>query len=113
MGFVMTLIELIGGLISLKNKIRLWDYRDRWLNYKGIICPLFSVIWTIVGALYYYIIAENIINALDWFNEIIVFSYILGIFTGLIIIDAFYSCKLYSKIKKYTKKIMLLLNINN
>ena len=104
MGFVMTLIELIGGLISLKNKIRLWDYRDRWLNYKGIICPLFSVIWTIVGALYYYIIAENIINALDWFSENITFSYILGIFTGLIIIDAFYSCKLYSKIKKYAKE---------
>lgn len=104
MGFVMTLIELIGGLISLKDKIRLWDYRDRWLNYKGIICPLFSVIWTIVGALYYYIIAENIINALDWFSENIAFSYILGIFTGLIIIDAFYSCKLYSKIKKYAKE---------
>ena len=104
MGFVMTLIELIGGLISLKNKIRLWDYRDRWLNYKGIICPLFSAIWTIVGALYYYIIAENIINALDWFSENIAFSYILGIFTGLIIIDAFYSCKLYSKIKKYAKE---------
>lgn len=104
MGFVMTLIELIGGLISLKNKTRLWDYRDRWLNYKGIICPLFSVIWTIVGALYYYIIVENIINALDWFSENIAFSYILGIFTGLIIIDAFYSCKLYSKIKKYAKE---------
>ena len=104
MGFVMTLIELIGGLISLKNKVRLWDYRDRWLNYKGIICPLFSVIWTIVGALYYYIIAENIINALDWFSENIAFSYILGIFTGVIIIDVFYSCKLYSKIKKYAKE---------
>ena len=104
MGFVMTLIELIGRLISLKNKIRLWDYRDRWLNYKGIICPLFSVIWTIVGALYYYIIAEDIINALGWFSENIAFSYILGIFTGLIIIDAFYSCKLYSKIKKYAKE---------
>lgn len=104
MSFVMTLIELIGRLISLKNKIRLWDYRDRWLNYKGIICPLFSVIWTIVGALYYYIIVENIINALDWFSENIAFSYILGILTGLIIIDAFYSCKLYSKIKKYAKE---------
>jgi len=104
MGFIMTLIELIGGLISLKNKVRLWDYRDRWLNYKGIICPLFSVIWTIVGALYYYIIAENIINALDWFSENIAFSYILGIFTGVIIIDVFYSCKLYSKIKKYAKE---------
>ena len=104
MGFIMTLIELIGGLISLKNKVRLWDYRDRWLNYKGIICPLFSAIWTIVGALYYYIIAENIINALDWFSENIAFSYILGIFTGVIIIDVFYSCKLYSKIKKYAKE---------
>ena len=31
-------------------------------------------------------------------------SYILGIFTGLIIIDAFYSFKLYSKIKKYAKE---------
>ncbi|MDY3800852.1 MAG: hypothetical protein SOZ95_02300 [Bacilli bacterium] len=32
------------------------------------------------------------------------FSYILGIFTVLIIIDEFYSCKLYSKIKKYAKE---------
>ena len=32
MGFVMTLIELIGGLISLKNKIKLWNYKDRWLK---------------------------------------------------------------------------------
>ena len=54
--------------------------------------------------MYYYIIVENIINALDWFSENIVFSYILGIFTGLIIIDSFYSCKLYSKIKKYAKE---------
>ena len=54
--------------------------------------------------MYYYIIAENIINALDWFSENIDFSYILGIFTGLIIIDEFYSCKLYSKIKKYAKE---------
>ena len=109
MVFVMTLIELIGGLISLKNKIRLWDYRDIWLNYKGIICPLFSVIWTIVGSLYYYIIAENIINSLDWFSENIAFPYILVIFTGLIIIDAFYSCKLYSKIKKYAKENNLII----
>ena len=72
----------------------------KWVNPGFFFGPLFSVIWTIVGAFYYYIIAENIINALDWFSENIAFSYILGIFTGLIIIDAFYSCKLYSKIKK-------------
>ena len=54
--------------------------------------------------MYYYIIAENIINSLDWFSENMDFSYILEIFTGLIIIDEFYSCKLYSKIKKYAKE---------
>ena len=41
MGVTMTIIELVGGLISLYNNVRLWDYSDRWLNYKGIICPLF------------------------------------------------------------------------
>ena len=103
MGLSMTLIELIGGLISLKNNVRLWDYRDRWLNYKGIICPLFTFIWTVVGAIYYYIIAPHIENALNWFSNNLLFSYVLGIFTGLIIIDFIYSQKLYVKIKKYAK----------
>ena len=55
MGLIMTLIELIGGWIGLKNNVKLWDYSDQWGNYKGIICPLFSAIWTAAGALYYYL----------------------------------------------------------
>ena len=39
-GIAMTLIELIAGLIFIRGmKIRLWDYSDRWGNFKGIICP--------------------------------------------------------------------------
>ncbi len=42
-------------------------------------------------------------HALDWFSKNLTFSYTLGIFTGVIVIDLFYSCKLYNKIKKFAK----------
>ena len=104
MGVLMTLIELIGGLIGIKNNVKLWDYSDRWGNYKGVICPLFSAIWTLAGALYYYILAPYVFHALDWFSENLAFSYTLGLFTGLIVIDFVYSAKLYIKIKDYAKE---------
>ena len=104
MGIIMTFIELIGGLIGIKNNIKLWDYSDRWCNYKGIICPLFSLIWTLIGALYYFFLASYVMSALDWFGNNLAFSYILGLFTGLILIDTVYSTKLYLKIRKYAKE---------
>jgi len=104
MGTIMTLIELIGGLAGLKNNVKLWDYSERWGNYKGVICPLFSAIWTIIGAIYYFILAPYIIQALDWFVNHLAFSYILGIFSGFIIIDTIYSSKIYLKIRKYAKE---------
>ena len=103
MGLCMTLLELVGGLIFLKAGVRLWDYRDRKFNYKGVICPTFTVIWTLVGALYYFFLATPVLNALEWFSNNLSFSYILGIFTGCIVIDFCYSSKLYLKIRKYAK----------
>ena len=101
MGSLMTLIEFIGGLIGLRNNVRLWDYSDRPGNYKGIICPLFSAIWTLMSALYYFFIASYIMRALDWFSENLAFSYTLGLFSGFIIIDFVYSTNLYNKIKTF------------
>lgn len=104
MGLLMTLIELIGGLIGLKNNVRLWDYSDRWGNYKGVICPLFSAIWTGVGALYYFLLAPYVMHALDWFSKNLAFSFTLGLFAGLIVVDFVYSSKLYLKIRKFAKE---------
>ena len=104
MGVVMTLIELIGGLFALKQKVRLWDYSDRWMNYKGIICPLYSAVWLLMGAIYYFFLYDPLMYAVNWFNENISFSYVIGIFTGFILIDFFYSTKLYIKIRKYAKE---------
>ena len=76
MGLCMTLLELIGGLIFLKAGVRLWDYRDRKFNFKGVICPTFTIIWTLAGALYYFFLATPVLNALEWFSNNLSFSYI-------------------------------------
>ena len=105
MGATMTLIELIGGLSFIDGKgPKLWDYSNEWGNYKGIICPLFSAIWTGIAALYYFFLAQPILNGLKWFSNNLAFSFVLGVFFGIIVIDYVYSTKLYHKIKKYAKE---------
>ena len=100
----MTLIEFIGGLSFVNKPVKLWDYSNNWGNYKGIICPLFSLIWTLISALYYFFLAEFILDKVVWFNNHIIFSYILGLFTATIIIDYAYSTKLLSKVRTYAKE---------
>lgn len=104
MGATMTLIELIGGLLFVvSSKVKLWDYSDLKWNYKGIICPQFSLLWTLLGAVYYYFIASKVLGALKWFSSNLSFSFILGIFFGVIIIDYVYSTKTLVKIRKFAK----------
>ena len=62
----MTLIEYIAGVFCLKYlKVRLWDYSDLWGNIQGIICPLFSFFWAILGAMYYFLIHPHILVGLQ------------------------------------------------
>lgn len=103
MGITMTILELIGGLSFLKSGVKLWDYSNQPLNYKGIICPTFSCLWTIIGALYYFFLAGPVDKMLNWFANNLSFSFILGVFFGLIIIDYIKSTKLFFKLQKYAK----------
>jgi hypothetical protein len=70
-GIAMTVVELIAGLIFIKGmKIKLWDYSDRWGNFQGIICPLFSLIWTAIGAGYVFLLHPLFVNYTNWiFNN--------------------------------------------
>lgn len=104
MGICLTLIELIAGLIFKKMDIRLWDYSDRWGNYKGIICPFFSIIWLVGSFIYYYLFAPYVINLLLWFSKHLGFSLYIGMFLGLFIVDVFYSFNILTIIRKYAKE---------
>lgn len=101
-GIIMTLIELIGGLIFINGMgIKLWDYSMRWGNFKGVICPLFSFIWTAIGALYYYVLHHFVLSWIGWFDNNIQFSFIVGLFFGIFIIDFITTMQVASKIKEF------------
>ena len=55
-------IEFIIGYTYLKYKnIMLWDYSGEWLNYKGLICPKFSIAWVILCMAYYFLIMHLVV----------------------------------------------------
>lgn len=105
MGAAMTLIEYIAGLIFIKGmKIKLWDYSDRRGNIQGIICPLFSFLWLLVAAFYYFVIRPYAIGAVVWFVQNIGFSFIVGLFLGIFLVDVGHSLNISAKIRKFAKE---------
>lgn len=105
MAVSMTAIEYIAGIFSLKvAKVRLWDYSDEWGNIQGIICPLFSVIWAVMGALYYFFIHPYILNALAWLSNNLAFSFVIGFFFGVFLLDVAHSAQLVVKLRQWAKE---------
>lgn len=105
MGVAMTVIEYIAGLIFIKGmKIKLWDYSDRKGNIQGIICPLFSFFWLLVAAIYYFVVRIYVIDAVVWFVENIEFSFIVGLFLGIFLVDLGHSINITAKIRKFAKE---------
>lgn len=102
MATLMTAIEYVAGVMALKiTKVRLWDYRDEWANFQGIICPKFSFYWAILGAMYYFLVHPYILDALGWLSRNLAFSFVIGLFFGVFIMDAAKSIELVAKLKKY------------
>ncbi len=105
MGVAMTVIEYIGGLVFIKGmKIKLWDYSGRWGNIQDIICPLFSLIWTAAGAVYYFVIDPFVIAWVEWFVSNIAFSFVVGIFFGVFFVDLAHSVNLSVRIRAFAKE---------
>jgi len=109
-GISMTLIELIAGLIFIKGmNIQLWDYSNRKGNFEGIICPLFSFFWTLIGGGYVVFVHPLIIDAVIWFTNNIYYSFFVGIFFGLMIFDLITSLNVAFKIKRFTEEHQIII----
>ena len=105
MALCMTLIEYIAGVLCLKViKVRLWDYSHLWGNVQGVICPAFSAAWALLGAVYYFFIHPHILNSLNWLSRNLTFSFVIGMFFGVFIIDVVHSANLISKLKKFAEE---------
>lgn len=105
MAVTMTVIEYIAGVFLLKvAHMRLWDYSKEVGNIQGLICPRFSVIWAVLGAIYYFVIHPRILNALNWFSQNLAFSFVIGLFFGVFLLDVAHSLQLANKLQKFAKE---------
>ncbi|MCQ2558920.1 MAG: putative ABC transporter permease [Oscillospiraceae bacterium] len=102
MAVSMTTIEYVAGVWLLKRmNIRLWDYSDEWGNIQGLICPKFSVYWSILGAAYYFLIHPHVLDALQWLSCNLAFSFVIGLFFGVFMVDVGHSTQIITKLRAY------------
>ena len=97
----LTLLEYLAGIFLLKvANVRLWDYSMLWGNIDGLICPLFTLFWTMLGVFYYYLIHPHILDALAWLASNLAFSFFIGVFYGVFTIDFAYSVNFVARVRK-------------
>jgi len=114
MAVLMTVVEYVAGLFCLKVlNVRLWDYSDRKFNVQGIICPTFTFYWMIIGAIYYFFIHPHIIDGLLWLADNLAFSFFIGIFFGVFIVDVFNSSNMIVKLRRFAKEMSKVLDYEN
>ena len=71
---------IIGNLYLAGLLPKMWDYSNMWLNYKGIICLPFSLLWIVLSivaifladSINYYIYKELPIPYYKLFGKIII-----------------------------------------
>jgi len=113
MACAMTLIEYVTGLIFIKGMhVMLWDYSNNKGNIQGIICPLFSFFWAVLSAVYYLLIHPYVLDALRWLSQNLAFSFFIGLFYGIFIMDCVYSFNMVAKFKHLADEYEVVLKYN-
>lgn len=106
MALAMTLLEYIAGIIFIKGMhIKLWDYSNEKFNIQGIICLRFTLIWGFLSILYYFFIYPPVTRMIMWFMNHQMFSFVVGVFFGVFIIDCVISMKLGAVMRKKAREI--------
>lgn len=112
MALAITIMEYLAGIVFIKGmNIKLWDYSNEWGNIKGIICPRFTFYWMMLSAIYYFTIHPRIIGSLYWLAGHLAFSFFIGFFYGVFVIDFAYSMNVLVKIRRFARENRIELRI--
>ena len=85
---LLTEIEYLSGLVSKRLfHVVLWDYSGEWGNVDGIICPLFSVFWSLLALGYYFFVHKPLEGLVGRLVINPLFSGILGIYLIAFFLD--------------------------
>ncbi len=105
MALCITLLEYFAGITFITHmQIKLWDYSNEPGNIRGVICPRYSAAWAFLSAVYYFLIHPRILNTLIWLSNNLAFSFCIGFFYGILVIDMAYSINLISKVRAFAKE---------
>ena len=105
MALCVTAVEYLAGILSIRvMKVKLWDYSNQWGNIQGVICPKFSLAWALLSAVYYFFIHPHILDGLHWLSQNLAFSFCIGFYFGILVIDVVYSAKLLVKIRRFAEE---------
>ncbi len=101
-----TFMELFTGLFFDKYfKIKLWDYSNKFLNYRGYICLLFSVYWGILGSLYYFLVYQSMVEKLLVVLANVNYVFFYGMIFGIFLLDGFISLQVAFRIRATVDKL--------
>lgn len=114
MAIAITALEyLVGSIMINVAHIRLWDYSECRGNIKGIICPQYSFYWMILSALYYFLIHPHTLDALEWLSHNLAFSFGIGFFYGIFVIDVVYSGHIMNYIRRFADENQIVIRLES
>lgn len=112
MGIAVTALEYtVGKIMITVEHIRLWDYSQCFGNIEGIICPQYTLYWILLSALYYFFIHPSVLDALIWLSQNLAFSFAIGFFYGILVIDFAYSAQLMRKMRQYADEHRIIIRL--
>ncbi len=102
---VLTILEYTAGLIFIGHfNIQLWDYSKNKGNFRGIICPLYSVLWTILGLIFSYTLFPLLQRDISHLLNNLELSFFIGIYIGIFSVDMWQSFNLALRIKTFVNE---------
>lgn len=103
-----TFMELVTGYFFYKvYKIRLWDYTDQKGNFMGFICPIFSLAWGIIAALFLLFLFEPALAITTFMKNNLHYSFYFGLFYGVFLSDIYNSFNLAGKLSEAAKTMQI------
>jgi uncharacterized membrane protein len=109
----LTLLEYAAGLIFINHyKIKLWDYSRNWGNIQGLICPLYSVLWTMLGLFFYFVLYPTLKGFIDELYNYLQLSFFIGMYAGIFAVDLWKSFNIAERIKAFANETEELLSVD-
>lgn len=102
---ILTVLEYLAGIIFIGYfKIKLWDYSGNRGNIKGLICPLYSLLWMCLGVFFYLVLYPRLNFMVETLSRHLELSFFIGIYGGLFAADLWHSFNIAARIKTFVNE---------